>query len=103
MNFYNDENYNFIEPLRDFQTYDSRQMCTAGCQIDGAYLDRQQHIFYLNKLNNNIFLDFLWDGNCRFCNSAIDVMPEFTHITPNFLMVEPHVGRRILFHEMSET
>ena len=102
MNFFNDEHTNFIEPLQDFQTFDLRQICTAACINDGAILGRSQFMIYLNKLNNNAFLYFLWDGNCNRCNSVIDVIPEFLNSIPNFLTVEPGVGQHLLFHEIPE-
>ena len=102
MNFYNDEHTNFIAPLQDFQTFNLRQICTAACVNDGAILGRSQFMIYLNKLNNNVYLDFLWDGNCNRCNSVIDVIPEFLNSIPIFLTVEPGVGQHLLFHEIPE-
>ena len=102
MNFCDDEHSNFIEPLKDFQTYNVRQICTAGCRNDGAILGQREFIIYLNKSNNNVYLDFLWQGNCNICNVLISIIPEFINITPNFLTIEPVVGSRILFHEMPD-
>ena len=74
MNFCDDEHSNFIEPLKDFQTYNVRQIC-------GAILGQREFII---------------------CNVLISVIPEFINITPNFLTIEPVVGSRILFHEMPD-
>ena len=105
MDFEDDEHNNFVEPLKDFQTYNLRQICTAGCIHDGAILDHDQFTIYLNKVRNNVVLDYLWDGNCPNCGALFDVMPEFMNKVPNFLTIEIEAvnSQQIFFHELPAT
>jgi len=88
MDFYGSEDERFIQYLQKFQTYTLRQICEPNCIYNNVILGNQDYQMFINKVNNQVLIDYGWSGNCPSCNRVFDVIPIFQHINPQFLIVE---------------
>ena len=101
MDFYGAEYERFIKYMGIFQTFTVTQICETNCVYNKYLLGNLGHKMFLNKVNNQIILDFGWGGRCPSCNLDFDVTPDFGNINPQFLLIET-VRPCFTFNELPE-
>ncbi len=93
INLLNSERENFLEPIRDFQLYDTEQNCTPGCPLNKMLISNNSYVMLLSWKRErqkrtgkkiNVEIRNLHEGICDGCNAPIEAIKKF-HNNPNFI------------------
>jgi hypothetical protein len=72
----------------NFQTFSLRQVCEPTCIYNNVIIGNLDYLIFLNKVNNQVSLDYGWSGNCPSCYRVFEVIPIFQHINAQYLFIE---------------